>query len=353
MFTLGLLLVVLGAALMAAEAHVPSYGALGFGAVVGASPPASRCCSPRPAAPRSWPSSARLAAALVGRRCSCASWCARARPRAGCARATRSSAASGIARGAGLRVRRRRAVARPSVGPRGRGPARARRSRRGRARQRADTDRPPGREMGGGAMIEAAARRDHRDPGRGLRPGRRVGPRTARVRARGGLPARPDDRHQRPRARPARPRDRPHGARLAADGDAQRPAAGRHHARQRHRPRRRRRLLPRRRPQRRRRPGRELPQGDVADRADDAALRARQGRPGHAAVRARAAQRGAAEDHRRADRAVGRQGLDRRDQGRRHPGRRCSTRWPARRRPSASGGRRSSTPRASSRPRRA
>jgi membrane-bound ClpP family serine protease len=34
MFALGLLLVVLGAALMAAEAHVPSFGALGFGAVV-------------------------------------------------------------------------------------------------------------------------------------------------------------------------------------------------------------------------------------------------------------------------------------------------------------------------------
>jgi membrane-bound ClpP family serine protease len=34
MFELGLLLVVLGAALAAAEAHVPSYGALGTGAVV-------------------------------------------------------------------------------------------------------------------------------------------------------------------------------------------------------------------------------------------------------------------------------------------------------------------------------
>jgi len=33
-FELGLLLVVLGAALMAAEAHVPSYGALGTGGVV-------------------------------------------------------------------------------------------------------------------------------------------------------------------------------------------------------------------------------------------------------------------------------------------------------------------------------
>jgi membrane-bound ClpP family serine protease len=34
MFELGLLLVVLGAALMAAEAHVPSYGALGTAAIV-------------------------------------------------------------------------------------------------------------------------------------------------------------------------------------------------------------------------------------------------------------------------------------------------------------------------------
>jgi membrane-bound ClpP family serine protease len=34
MFALGLLLVVLGAALIAAEAHVPSHGALGSGAVV-------------------------------------------------------------------------------------------------------------------------------------------------------------------------------------------------------------------------------------------------------------------------------------------------------------------------------
>ena len=38
-----------------------------------------------------------------------------------------------------------------------------------------------------------------------------------------------------------------------------------------------------------------------------------------AALRARAAQRGPAEDHRRADRAVGHQGLHRRDQGRRDP----------------------------------
>ena len=59
----------------------------------------------------------------------------------------------------------------------------------------------------------------------------------------------------------------------------------------------------------------------LADRADDAALRARQGRPRRAAERARAAQRGPPADHRRADRAVGDQGDDGRDQGRQHPGR--------------------------------
>ena len=58
-------------------------------------------------------------------------------------------------------------------------------------------------------------------------------------------------------------------------------------------------------------------QGDLADRPDDAALRAGQGGPRHAAVRARAPQRGPAADHRRADRAVGHQGHDGRDQGRR------------------------------------
>ena len=57
----------------------------------------------------------------------------------------------------------------------------------------------------------------------------------------------------------------------------------------------------------------------VADRPDDAALGARQGRARHAAGRARAAQREPAADHRRADRAVGRQGGHGRDQGRRHP----------------------------------
>ena len=57
----------------------------------------------------------------------------------------------------------------------------------------------------------------------------------------------------------------------------------------------------------------------TADRPDDDALGARQGRPRHAALRARAAQRGAAADRRRAHRPVGHQGHDRRDQGRRDP----------------------------------
>ena len=59
---------------------------------------------------------------------------------------------------------------------------------------------------------------------------------------------------------------------------------------------------------------------DLADRPDHAALGAGQGRPRHAARRARAPQRGAPADHRRADRPVGRQGHGRRDQGRRDPG---------------------------------
>ena len=65
--------------------------------------------------------------------------------------------------------------------------------------------------------------------------------------------------------------------------------------------------------------GRELPGRDLADLADGAALGARQGRARPAALRARAAQRRAAADHRRVDRALGREGDRGRDQGRRDP----------------------------------
>ena len=58
---------------------------------------------------------------------------------------------------------------------------------------------------------------------------------------------------------------------------------------------------------------------DAPDRPDHAALGARQGRARLAAGRARAAQREPPADHRRADRALGDQGHDRRDQGRRDP----------------------------------
>ena len=81
-------------------------------------------------------------------------------------------------------------------------------------------------------------------------------------------------------------------------------------------------------------------QGDLADRPDDAALGARQGRARHAALRARAAQRGPAADHRRADRAVGDQGHRRSRSRTSASRRRCSARWPARPRPSASAARR-------------
>ena len=71
MFALGLLLVLVGATLVAAEAHVPSHGALGP-ARSSRSPPASRCWSPAAgsaalvavvAGADSWP--ARAALALV------------------------------------------------------------------------------------------------------------------------------------------------------------------------------------------------------------------------------------------------------------------------------------------------
>ena len=79
-------------------------------------------------------------------------------------------------------------------------------------------------------------------------------------------------------------------------------------------------VLPRGRPALLGRGDRELPPGHVDGRPDDAAGGARQGRPRRAAVPARAAQRAPAADHRRADRAVGDQGHDRRDPRRRHPG---------------------------------
>ena len=79
------------------------------------------------------------------------------------------------------------------------------------------------------------------------------------------------------------------------------------------------RLLPRHRPEQGDRRGRELPARHLADLADGAALGARQGRARPAALRARAAQRRAAEDHRRVDRALGREGDRGRDQGRRDP----------------------------------
>ena len=147
-----------------------------------------------------------------------------------------------------------------------------------------------------------------------------LGPGAARVRARGDLPARPADRPEGAGADPADPADRPDGQGRPANGDAQHPAAGGDHPRQRPCRRQRGRLLPRGRlaqPSDRR--GRELPPRHLADLADGAALGARQGRVRPAAVRARAAQRRAAEDHRRVDRALGREGDRGRDQGRRDP----------------------------------
>src|SRR5918996_1330814 len=63
---------------------------------------------------------------------------------------------------------------------------------------------------------------------RGPRGGRGAG--AARVRAGGGVPARPRDQPEGTRARPADPRHRPHGPRQPAHDYAPDPAPGRDHA---------------------------------------------------------------------------------------------------------------------------
>ena len=173
----------------------------------------------------------------------------------------------------------------------------------------------------------------------------------ARVRARDRLPPRPAAaRAEGAGPLPADPDRRPDGQGRPAHDHAQHPAAGSDHKGQRPGPGERRRLLPHRRAEGRDRADRELHGRDVADRADDAAIGARPAPARRAALGAREDQRDPPGDHRRGDRPVGDQGLDRRGEGRRDPDRACSARWRARRRPSASGARRSSTPRASTRP---
>ena len=169
-----------------------------------------------------------------------------------------------------------------------------------------------------------AHRRPHR-PRRGRRdravrrPVGRQG--RARVRARRHLPARPAAAGaEGPGSLLPDPDHRPDGQGRPAHDHAERAAAGGDHEGQRPRPRQRGRLLPDRRAEERDRPGRELHGRDLADRADDPALRARPAHARRAALRARQDQRDPAGDHRRGHLAVGHQGLDRRGQGRRDPG---------------------------------
>ena len=133
------------------------------------------------------------------------------------------------------------------------------------------------------------------------------------------LPLRSPGRPEGPRHRATRADRRPHGAGVPPHDHAHDPPAGRHHPRQRARPCGCRRVLPRRGRGRLDHRHRGLPAGDVRDREDHAAVRARQGRARHPALRARAPQRGTAAHHRRADRTVGNQGRHRRDQGRGDP----------------------------------
>jgi membrane-bound serine protease (ClpP class) len=102
-----------------------------------------------------------------------------------------------------------------------------------------------------------------------------------------------------------------------ARGDDGRAAAGRDLARQRLGQGQRGGLLPRRRSAEGHHPGRELPDGDQPAGADDAARGARQARARRDAGRARAAQPRRAAHPRRADRRLGHQGHQRRDQAHR------------------------------------
>ena len=152
-----------------------------------------------------------------------------------------------------------------------------------------------------------------------LHRARELDPGSARVRARRHIPPRAPDRAEGAGPDLPDPDHRQDGPRRAPHGDAQHPASGGDHARQRAGLRERGLLLPRRQPERRDRPDRELPRRHVADRADDPAGRARPRRARHAPVGAGPLERRAPAHHRRADRALGDQGHDGRDQGRRDP----------------------------------
>ena len=126
MSAIGLLLVLVGATLVVAEAHVPSHGALGTAAAValaagigllvsGAGLGAARRRSARRSPPRCSRSRSSL---LIARKGLATRRIARARRRRGAGRPARRGA--GGARAGRPRVRGRRAVARPPVGPRGR-----------------------------------------------------------------------------------------------------------------------------------------------------------------------------------------------------------------------------------------
>ncbi len=137
---------------------------------------------------------------------------------------------------------------------------------------------------------------------------------------------------------PADPDHRPDGQGRSANGHPDGAAAGGDHQGQRHRARQRGRLLPGHRPEPGDHRGRELPARHVPDLADDAALGAGQGRARRPALGARATQHRAAADHRRADRALGREGEHGRGQGRRAAGRHAAgDRPPGRGRAGAAG----------------
>ena len=352
MVILGIVLVLAGAGLMVAEAHLPTAGILGLLGWSRSSPVARSPSTRRAGASPSWSSSTcssryrgvTLAAVVRGTR----GRVARGRedrgrgPRRPYGRRPPGTAA----RRAG--VRRRRALERAAVRVRGAGPTSAgdpvvvervkglTLSVRRAEEWELDYDRGP--------------RRPHHRHRRRRRARGRVGPHPARVRARRRVPLRPPARAEGPGHRAAHPRHRPHGPGRPAHGHVRHPAAGPHHPRQRPREGQRRHVLPRRRPGQvgRSRSSATGPRPRRSPRRRCARCSARPTStccsPSASASTRRCSRSSTSRPTRGASRS-------RRSRSRTSGSRRgCSGRWRARRRPSASAARRSSTPRASSRP---
>ncbi len=254
---LGLSLLVVGAILVAVEAHVPRLGllggpgviALGAGALLAISGLGGGIAVAMVAALALVAVSAGDARAHLPQ-----GLCGASPARAGGSRAAARPARRGAPLGRAGRQgpgRRRAVEARRSLTDDEPVGAPRRRLDRGRAARRADA-RGPARPRNG-SWCGDRGDRDRAGRAAGARAHRRgrVGAGAARVRARRRLPPRPPDGAARPGPGDADADDRPDGSGQPANGDAHGPAAGDHHQGQRARAGDGGRLLPRGRPQQR------------------------------------------------------------------------------------------------------